>query len=93
MDSLVSLDNDFAERSLRGHARGRNDSPFAGSDRAARLSAGAHTLIVTAQLEGVDVLADLTWLFERAPACREGGGLDADLTPAAQKAVQERPAG
>ena len=89
-DPLVPLDNNFAERSLRGHAVGRNNWYFAGSDLAARLSAAARTLIVTAQLEGLDVLAYLTWLLERAAACREGGGLYADLTPAAYKKAQER---
>ena len=39
---------------------------FAGSDLGARLSAAVQTLIVTAQLEGVAVLAYLTWLLERA---------------------------
>ena len=92
-DPLVPLDNNFAERSLRGHAVGRNNWYFAGSDLAARLSAAARTLVVTAQLEGLDVLAYLTWLLERAAACREGGGLYADLTPAAYKKAQERVAG
>jgi len=92
-DPLVPLDNNFAERSLRGHALGRNNWLFAGSDLAARLAAAAQTLVVTAQLEGVDVLAYLTWLLERAPACRDGGGLYADLTPAAYKEAQERVAG
>ena len=92
-DPNLPLDNNFAERSLRGHAVGRNNWYFAGSDLAARLSAAARTLVVTAQLEGLDVLAYLTWLLERAAACREGGGLYADLTPAACKKAQERVAG
>jgi hypothetical protein len=53
----------------------------------------AQTLIQTAQLEGVDVLAYLTWLLERAAVCRDGGGLYAKLTPAAYKEAQERKAG
>ncbi len=72
---------------------GRNNWYFAGSDLGARLSAAAQTLIVTAQLEGVDVLAYLTWLLERAAACRESGALYAALTPAAHKEAQERVAG
>jgi len=93
MDPQAPLDNNFAERSLRGHAVGRNNWCFAGSDLGARLSAAAQTLIVTAQLEGVDVLAYLTWLLERAAASREGGGLYADLTPAVYKEAQKRVAG
>lgn len=92
-DPLVPLDNNFAERSLRGHALGRKNWLFAGSDAAAGRTAVAQTLIQTAQLEGVDVLAYLTWLLERAAACRDGGGLYANLTPAAYKEAQERKAG
>ena len=72
---------------------GRNNWQFAGSDLAARLSAAAQTLIVTAQLDGVDVLAYLTWLHDHTAACREGGALYAALTPAAHKEAKKGVAG
>jgi transposase len=89
-DPLVPLDNNFAERCLRPQALGRNNWQFAGSHQAAHHTAVAYTLVQTARLHGLDVLAYLVWVLERVAACRDGGALYADLTPSAYEEAQER---
>jgi hypothetical protein len=64
-DPEVPLENNFAERCLRGQALGRNNWLFAGSHQAGRHTAVAYTLVQTARLHGVDVLAYLQWALER----------------------------
>lgn len=88
-DPGVPLENNFAERCLRGQALGRNNWLFAGSHQAGHHTAVAYTLVQTARLHGLDVLAYLTWVLERTASCRDGGALYAALTPAAYQEAQK----
>ena len=60
-DGRVCLTNNAAERALRGFALGRKSWLFAGSERGASRAAALVTLIMTAQLNGIDPLA---WLAD-----------------------------
>ena len=60
-DGRVCLTNNAAERALRGFALGRKSWLFAGSERGASRAAAMVTLIMTAQLNGIDPLA---WLAD-----------------------------
>ena len=53
-DGRVALDNNPAERALRGVAIGRKNYLFAGSDRGADRAAALYSLIETAKLNGLD---------------------------------------
>ncbi len=53
-DGRIRLDNNPAERALRGVAVGRKNYLFAGSQRGAELAAAFYTLIETAKLNGLD---------------------------------------
>ena len=53
-DGRLALDNNPAERALRGVAIGRKNYLFAGSDRGAERAATLYTLIETAKLNGAD---------------------------------------
>jgi transposase len=57
----ICLDNNAAERALRGFALGRKAWLFAGSDRGAERAAAIATLIMTAKLNEVDPQA---WLAD-----------------------------
>ncbi|GGY57325.1 IS66 family transposase [Parvularcula lutaonensis] len=59
------LDNNTAERSLRGIAVGRKNWTFAGSDAGGERAAAIYTLIETAKLNGVDPQAWLTDVLTR----------------------------
>jgi hypothetical protein len=64
-DGRLELDNNGAERSMRGVAVGRKNWLFAGSEGGGRSAAIAFTLIETAKLNGVDPHAWLTWVLAR----------------------------
>ena len=53
-DGRLSLDNNPAERALRGVALGRKNYLFAGSDRGGERAAAMYSLIETAKLNGLD---------------------------------------
>ena len=64
-DGRLELDNNGAERGMRGVAVGRKNWLFAGSEGGGRAAAIAFTLIETAKLNGVDPQAWLTWVLAR----------------------------
>lgn len=59
-DGRLEVDNNAAERSLRGIAVGRKNWLFAGSDQGGHRAATIYSLIETAKLNGVDPEAWLT---------------------------------
>jgi len=65
------LDNNTAERALRGPVVGRKNYYGAGSLASARLAAQAWTITATAQLAGANPLAYLTAYLQ---ACADTGG-------------------
>lgn len=62
---VLELDNNSAERAMRGVALGRKNWLFAGSERGGQSAAVAFTLIETAKLNGVDPQAWLTHVLGR----------------------------
>jgi hypothetical protein len=64
-DGRLELDNNNAERGMRGVAVGRKNWLFAGSEGGGKAAAIAFTLIETAKLGGVDPHAWLTWVLAR----------------------------
>ena len=60
-DGRLEIDNNAAERSLRGVAIGRKNWLFAGSDQGGHRTASIYSLIETAKLNGVDPEA---WLAD-----------------------------
>jgi hypothetical protein len=59
-NGVLELDNNTAERAMRGIAVGRKNWLFAGSEGGGKSAAIAYTLIETAKLNGVDPQAWLT---------------------------------
>ena len=59
-NGFLEIDNNSAERAIRGIALGRKNWLFAGSERGGKSAAIAYTLIETAKLNGVDPQAWLT---------------------------------
>jgi transposase len=53
-DGHIEIDNNAAERSLRGVALGRKNYLFAGSDAGGERAAGIYSLIGSAKLNGID---------------------------------------
>lgn len=66
-DGRLALDNNAAERALRGVAIGRKNWLFAGSDRGGVRAAALYSLIETAKLNGLDPQAYLTDVLARLP--------------------------
>ena len=64
-DGRLALDNNAAERALRGVAVGRKNYLFAGSQRGAERAAAFYTLIETAKLNGLDPEAYLRDVLAR----------------------------
>ena len=64
-DGRIALDNNPAERALRGVAVGRKNYLFAGSDRGAERAAAFYTLIESAKLNGLDTEAYLRDVLTR----------------------------
>ena len=62
---FLELDNNTAERSMRGIAIGRKNYMFIGSERGGKSAAIIYTLIETAKLNGVDPQAWLTETLAR----------------------------
>ena len=58
-DGRIEIDNNAAERALRGIALGRKNYLFAGSDQGGEKAAALYSLIGTAQLNGLDSMAYL----------------------------------
>ena len=72
-DGRLGLDNNPAERALRGVAIGRKNYLFAGSDAGGRRAAAMYSLIETAKLNGVNpqaYLADVLTRIADHPAKR-----------------------
>ncbi|OAH29758.1 hypothetical protein AX289_29550 [Methylorubrum populi] len=89
-DGRIALDNNAAERALRGVAVGRKNYLFAGSDLGAERAATFYTLIETAKLNRIDPEAYLRDVLTRIadhPAKRLADLLPWNWTPA-QPAVQ-----
>jgi hypothetical protein len=64
-DGRLSLDNNPAERALRGVAIGRKNYLFAGSNRAVSGAAAMYSLIETAKLNDIDPEAYLRDVLAR----------------------------
>jgi hypothetical protein len=64
-DGRLALDNNPAERALRGVAVGRKNYLFAGSDRGAERAAALYSLIESAKLNRLDPEAYLRDVLER----------------------------
>ena len=64
-DGLLEIDNNTAERALRGVAVGRKNWLFAGSDAGGQRAAAFYSLIGTAKMNGHDPQAYLRHVLER----------------------------
>ena len=64
-DGRLEIDNNAAERALRGCALGRKNWLFAGADSGGERAAAMYTLLGTAQLNGLDPEAYLRHVLER----------------------------
>src|SRR5580658_3510300 len=64
-DGRLALDNNAAERALRGVAIGRKNYLFAGSDAGGRRAAAMYSLIETAKLNGINPLHYLADVLAR----------------------------
>lgn len=64
-DGRVEIDNNAAERSLRGPVLGRKNYLFAGCDRGGERSAAIYSLVQSARLNGLDPEAYLRHVLER----------------------------
>jgi transposase len=85
--AILPLDNNASEREFQHHAKLRLQSLFAGSPEGAHRWAILLGVVRTAQKFEVDVLAYLTWMFERRGTHRRVFGLAAaELTPSAYRA-------
>jgi len=83
-DGRLALDNNAAERALRGVAIGRKNWLFAGSDQGGMRAAAMYSLIETAKLNGLDpqaYLADVLGRVAGHPARRIGELLPWNWTP------------
>ena len=67
----VPMDNNFAERTLRGAAIGRKPGFGSDSKKGARLTAIMYSAVQTLALNGIDVRG---WLHEYLGACAANGG-------------------
>ena len=74
----VPLDNNLAERLLRGPAIGRRLSFGSDSEAGARFTALMYSVTATLRLNGLDVGR---WLAVWLAACARGGGPPGDLSP------------
>jgi len=79
----LAIDNNAAERALRGIAIGRRNWLFLGSDRGGRAAAVHFSLIASCRRNNVEPLAYLRDLLTRLPALGHGASRDAlrDLLP------------
>ena len=83
-DGRIALDNNPAERALRGVAVGRKNYLFAGSDRGAERAAALYRLIESAKLNSLDpeaYLRDVLGRIADHPASRLADLLPWSWTP------------
>ena len=64
-DGRIEIDNNAAERALRGVALGRNNYLFMGSDAGGERAAAIYSLVETAKLNGLDPQAYLRDVLTR----------------------------
>ncbi|CAN5756274.1 hypothetical protein BH11PSE13_BH11PSE13_42060 [soil metagenome] len=64
-DGRIEIDNNAAERALRGVALGRNNYLFMGSDAGGERAAAIYSLVETAKLNGLDAQAYLRDVLAR----------------------------
>jgi hypothetical protein len=64
-DGRIEIDNNAAERALRGVSLGRKNYLFFGSDAGGERAAAIYSLVETAKLNGLDPEAYLREVFER----------------------------
>ena len=64
-DGCIEIDNNAAERALRGVALGRNNYLFMGSDAGGERAAAMYSLVETAKLNGLDPEAYLREVLQR----------------------------
>jgi hypothetical protein len=64
-DGRIEIDNNAAERALRGVGLGRKNFLFFGSDAGGERAAAIYSLVETAKLNGIDPEAYLREVFER----------------------------
>jgi transposase len=64
-DGSIEIDNNAAERALRGPVLSRKNFLFAGSDSGGERAAVLYTLLETAKLNGIDPEAYLRFVLER----------------------------
>ena len=86
-EGYLAIDNNAAERALRGIAVGRKNWLFAGSAEAGRRATVLMTLVSTCKLQGVDpeaYLADVLTRLSTTPASRI-----AELTPRGWKKARD----
>lgn len=73
-DGRLAIDNNTAERAIRGIALGRKNWLFCGSDRGGETAAIHFSLIATCARHGVDPFGYLRTLYTRLPALLSAGG-------------------
>jgi len=84
--AVLPLDNNAAEREFQRHAKLRQASLFAGSPEGGHRWATLLGVVRTAQKCDLDVLAYLTWMFERRGSHRKKFAMSAaQLTPRAYR--------
>ncbi len=66
-DGRLELDNNRSERSIKPFVIGRKNWLFSNTPRGAKASATIYSIIETAQENGLNPFAYLTWLFEELP--------------------------
>jgi len=87
----LPLDNNAAEREFQRHAKLRQASLFAGSPEGGHRWATLLGVVRTAQKCNLDVLAYLTWMFERRGSHRRTFAITAaELTPMAYRDLVAR---
>jgi len=64
-DGLIEIDNNAAERALRGPVLSRKNFLFAGADSGGERAAAMYSLLQTAKLQGMDPEAYLRFVLER----------------------------
>lgn len=75
----LDMDNNFAERTVRGPVLGRKNYYGSGSQWSGDLAACMMSLLMTAQLWGINVR---TWLMAYLQACAQAGGqTPSDISP------------
>lgn len=87
-DGALDIDNNVAERALRGLAIGRNNWTFFGSDRGGKAAATHYSLVQTCKRHGIDPFEYLRDVFTRISALPDSRL--ADLLPDRWKALRDQ---